>query len=142
MGLRRWILVIFVVAVLGVGVELLLIGHAADGWQLIPVVLLGLAVVVLVWLLARQDKSAVRAFRLVSALCVLSGFLGIALHCKAKMEYKREGDPSLSGFTLFWSSLDSAMPPAMAPGSMIQLGLVGIAFAHGHPALTRKEESS
>jgi hypothetical protein len=39
----------------------------------------------------------------------------------------------MAGFELIWNSLTGATP-ALAPGSLIPLGLVGLIAVHRHPA--------
>ena len=38
---------------------------------------------------------------------------------------------------LFWKAMAAKTPPALAPGAMTQLGLLGLAYAFRHPALGR-----
>jgi hypothetical protein len=45
-------------------------------------------------------------------------------------------NPSAAGTDLIWESLTGAMP-ALAPGTMFQLGLVGLLYTYGHPGLGR-----
>jgi len=42
---------------------------------------------------------------------------------------------TMAGFELIWNSLTGATP-ALAPGSFIPLGLVGLIAVHRHPATT------
>jgi hypothetical protein len=72
-------------------------------------------------------------------LFVLSGATGIVLHCRAKIEFKREVDPSLGGVGLFWEAMKSQAPPALAPGVMIQMGLLGLAYIYRHPGLEKSD---
>ena len=71
------------------------------------------------------------------ALFVLTGVLGIGFHYAANVEFQREMDPSIHGMALFWKAMAAKTPPALAPGSMTQLGLLGLAYAFRHPALGR-----
>ena len=41
----------------------------------------------------------------------------------------------MRGLELVWEALKGATP-ALAPGAMAQLGLVGLAFAYRHPLLS------
>jgi hypothetical protein len=43
----------------------------------------------------------------------------------------------LAGWQLFWQAIRSKTPPALAPGVMIQLGLIGLAYTYRDPALFR-----
>jgi hypothetical protein len=42
------------------------------------------------------------------------------------MEFKREMDHSLSGFALFASVIHAKAPPALAPGTLVLFGLLGL----------------
>jgi hypothetical protein len=145
-NLRRFVLLILVLGIAGTAAELLLAAHTEDPWQWAPLVLLGLAGAVIGWHTAtggHRDASpigagaaaSVRALQALMVLFLFSGGAGIGLHIKGKMEFKRETDPGLDGWALFRGSLESKTPPALAPGVMIHLGLLGLAYAWRHPAL-------
>ena len=55
------------------------------------------------------------------------------LHYRANMEFKLEMDPSLSGLALFSSVVRAKAPPAMAPATLVLLGLLGLAAAYRRP---------
>ncbi len=44
-------------------------------------------------------------------------------------------DPALSGSALWWKVLRAKAPPALAPGTMVQLGLIGLAYSYRQPAV-------
>jgi hypothetical protein len=127
----------------GTGTELLLIGHDEDGWQRVRwswspfSVLASLGMVTL-----RSTSAAVavtRLFRGAMVLLMLSGAAGLVLHYRASLEFKREMDPSLSGFALFSSVVQAKAPPALSPGTLALLGLLGFAcvFRLNPPASPR-----
>ena len=73
-------------------------------------------------------------------LFALSGLLGIWLHYDGKAEFKLEIDPELSGWALFWECIHGhSMPPVLAPGTMLLLGLVGLATARNHANLIKQK---
>lgn len=134
--LRRFLLLILILGLLGTLAELLIAEHTEDTLQWIPLVLLAAALLVLVWhALARQSRLCLRVWQAMMMLFIVAGFTGIALHMKGKMEFKQESDPALRGWKLLVASLESKTPPPLAPGVMIQMGLLGLAFAYRHPAL-------
>jgi len=134
--LRNFLLAILLLGLLGTEAELLLTAHTEDARQWIPVTLLALALVTVAWhVAARQPRASVRALQTLMALFLLAGVLGIIFHMQGKMEFKHESDPSLAGWKLLTASLDSKTPPALAPGVMIQLGLLGLACVWRHPSL-------
>ena len=132
---RRILLAILLLGVTGVIAELLLMGHVEDVDQLIPVAL-GVATVVMSAVVAvRPAGRSVRLFQLLMALMILSGILGAWLHFQVNMEFQLEMDASLTGWNLFRKAILAKSPPALAPGAMIQLGLIGLAYTFRHPAL-------
>ena len=132
-ALRNILLGTFVVGVVGVGVELLLIEHFEDWQQLVPLGLFVLALLVTGWHLASRTAASVRGFRWVMYLFVASGVVGQWLHYQGNMEFELERDATLGGFALLRESLMGATP-ALAPGTMVLLALVGLAFTYRHPA--------
>lgn len=132
--LRRLLLALVGIGILGLEAELLLLEHVEDLSQWIPVVSLavGLVLTVAVWM--RPGRGTLRAFRAVCALFVAAGVLGVYLHMDGNVEFARESEPSLAGLPLLWEALKGATP-ALAPGALAQLGLLGLALAYRHPAL-------
>ena len=49
----------------------------------------------------------------------------------------RQGGPFSGGVQLVWEALRGATP-ALAPGTMILLGLMGLLYCYRHPALERR----
>jgi hypothetical protein len=138
---RRILLGIFLMGVAGISAELLLLGHDEDFYQLIPLVLAAGAVVSLGVLLLAPSGTTVRAFRAVMAFFILSGVLGAVLHFQVNLEFQLEMDPSLRGMALLQKAIRAKAPPALAPGAMIQLGLLGLAYTFRHPAVARSRVS-
>jgi hypothetical protein len=66
---------------------------------------------------------------------LIAGLAGFALHYQANMEFRLETNPSLSSWSLVWAVLSGKTPPVLAPGAMIQLGLLGLVYTYKHPAL-------
>ena len=50
-------------------------------------------------------------------------------------------DPALSGMALFQKAILAKAPPALAPGAMTQLGLIGLAYTFRHPAMGSREDN-
>ena len=134
--LRRLLLLVVIVGAAGLLLELLLIEHWEPGWQLAPLVLL-IGVLALAGAALRRPRPALlRAFQAVLVLCVASGLLGVWLHLDGNLEFEREMDAGLAGGALLWEAVRGATP-LLAPGALLQLGLVGLLFAYRHPALRR-----
>ena len=115
---------IFVLGVVGTLAELLLLGHIEDLWQQIPVVLLALGLVIFGWVQFSDTPISRKAFSGVMGLFLVSGLVGIGLHYRSNTEFELEMYPSLEGISLFWESMKGAIP-ALAPGAMVMLALIG-----------------
>ena len=138
-ALRLLLLGTFLVGAIGVAAELLLIEHYEEIWQLSPLLLLLAALLALAWYGLRRSAAALRAFRVVMLLFVASGFVGVLLHYKGNTEFELERNPAIAGLALVWESVRGATP-ALAPGTMIQLALIGLAYTFRHPALGAARE--
>ena len=131
--MRRLLLTILILGLVGTGAELLLLQHTKSSWELIPLVLVGLALVILTWHAITQHSASVRTIQAIMGLFLIAGVAGIALHYQSSMEFKLETNPALSGWPLFWAVVTGKTPPALAPGAMIQLGLLGLVYTYRHP---------
>jgi len=132
---RRILLAILVLGLAGIAIELLLLGHDEDLNQLIPLALAAAAMVMCIIVSAKPARLTVRLFQVVMLLLIVSGALGVYLHFRATSEFQLEMDPTLAGFALFKKAVVAKAPPALAPGAMMQLGLIGLAYTFRHPAL-------
>lgn len=138
--LRRAILAILALGVVGTTAELLLLKHTEEFWQLVPVTLLAIAAVVLAWSALARSRTAARVLDMLMVLFVVSGAAGVVLHLKGNIEWELERTPDLGGVSLITHALMGATP-ALAPGSMLQLGLLGLLYGylgrreapHSHP---------
>jgi hypothetical protein len=72
-------------------------------------------------------------------LFLVSCAAGILLHYRGDVEWKLEGDPSLRGLALFKAAIHGAIP-LLAPGAMLQLGLLGLAVTWRYPARSTTRE--
>ena len=135
---RRGLLLVLLIGLAGMEVELLLLKHTDGVWQLVPVVLIAMALVVLAFYAIAKNAGSIRALRLVMALFVVSGAVGAIQHFRGNVGYERDSNPSLSGLELYKSAMMGSTP-ALAPGAMIQLGLIGLLFTYRHPSLGRSK---
>lgn len=127
---RRGLLAVLLLGTVGVAAELLLLAHYEALDQLIPLVLAGLALITLPWAARAPSGAALFALRAVMAGFVLAGAVGAVLHFQANAEFQHEIDPALAGLELFWKVVQAKAPPALAPGVMVQLGLLGWLYAY------------
>jgi len=135
-GLRTFLLLIFILGLFGAGAELLLLEHTEDFRQWIPLVLLAISVIVLGWRGLSRGAMSLRVFQGTMLLFVISGCVGIFFHYQGNVEFELEMYPTLAGWELFAKAMQGATP-ALAPGTMIQLGLLGWAYSYRHPALRK-----
>ena len=126
-SLRRIIIVALLFMLIGTGLELYLLDHYEDVFQLIPLLCIGSSVLGMIVLLIRGTKLFVGIFKLILGLTALSGFYGIYLHMQANYEFELEMKPTAKGWDLFSESLSGALP-SLAPGSMIVLALIGYSY--------------
>lgn len=134
--LRRAILALVLLGIAGLVVELILLEHYESAWQWTPIVLLALMLPVTLVSWVRPGRIVLRVFQAGMALFVVAGLIGLWLHYRGNVEFELERDATLSGWALFWEALRGATP-ALAPAALTQLGLLGLAFAHRHPAIHR-----
>lgn len=133
--LRRFVLALFTIGIVGTTADLLLTGHFEDAWQIAPLGVLALSALTLLVHLARPGRSIMRFHQGVMGLFIVSGVVGTFLHYKANIEFELEMYPGLAGLELWWKAVQGASPPSLAPGAMIALGLLGLIYAYRHPAL-------
>jgi hypothetical protein len=127
MYLFRLLVAIWLFGLVGTTVELLFLEHIDGILQLIPLILLALAIIASGWYLARPDNASLAAYRATLGLLVISGFVGLYLHYRGNVEFEKEREPTIAGFQLIWEALRGATP-ALAPGTMIFLALIGYAL--------------
>ena len=131
-SLRRFLLVILVVGLSGTFVELLLLKHDEDATQLVPLAVLALSLVTILWHAARPSGASATAVKVVMVLSIAAGLAGIYFHYSANREFALEGEPALAGRALWSRILEAKVPPALAPGVLVQLGLLGLAYTYRH----------
>ena len=132
--LRQLLLSIVFLGIVGLEVELALLRHAESLTQWIPHVALMIGFLVTVIVYFRPGASTLRAFQVVMLIFLVVGAWGVYLHLSGNVEFALERNPSLSGAALIWKALRGATP-ALAPGALAQLGLLGLLYSYTHPAL-------
>lgn len=128
------LLAILVLGLLGTAAELILLQHYGDWMQVVPLALIVLTLIAVVWHVLVPSAPNVRVLQALMVLFVVAGPIGMGLHYDANAEFEHEMDPSLSGVRLFSESLSGATP-LLAPGTMVQLGLIGLVYTYRHPRL-------
>jgi hypothetical protein len=125
---RRVLPLILLLAMVGILIELLLVEHFEDAWQFLPLCLLGLGLIAVGWHARAPSGASRRALHVLMIAFVLAGFLGFYFHYRGNAEFELEQDPNITRWALFREAMMGGTP-ALAPGVMIQIGLLGLLYA-------------
>lgn len=136
------LLAILLIGLVGTTTELLLLKHVEGPAQFIPLVLIAIAFVAIAWLALDSGLASLRVFQTTMVLFIGAGLLGMYLHYHANVEFQHEVDPALAGRELLVKAMTAKTPPALAPGSMSQLGLIGLAYAYRYPLRRRHDANT
>lgn len=136
-AVRKILLAVLAVGMAGSLAELILLQHDEDLYQWIPLALLGGGLPVAAWHGLAGGGLSLRLLRWLMYGFVAAGVAGVYFHFQGSAEFKLESQPNLAGWALFWAAIGAKAPPLLAPGSMVQLGLLGLAYSYKHPALKR-----
>lgn len=112
-SLRRGVFALVVLGTAGVCVELAVLEHYGDWNQRIPLAVGGLGLVAALWQGFRPGLTALRVWQFTMLLFAGTGLTGITMHLDVVS--------------------DSVSPPLLAPGSFVQLGLLGLLYTFRHP---------
>jgi hypothetical protein len=82
-------------------------------------------------------RTSLRMLQTVALVMMAAGVAGIILHYRGNLEFQLETNPDLSGWSLFTRIVHAKAPPALAPGVMAQLGLLGLIYCFRHPLSRR-----
>ena len=132
-SIRKLLLGALALGVLGTTGELLLLRHIDETAQWLPVAALAAAVPILIWHAASPSAASVRTLQVLMVLFIALGVAGVGFHLDSNVEFERELHPSEQGWTFMRKTVAGAIP-VLAPGSMVLLGLVGVAHAYRHPS--------
>lgn len=138
--LRRGLLALLAFGAVGLIGELVLLEHYEEYAMWIPLTLLALSLVVIAWHWWDEGRRSLRLLQAVMILLVIAGPVGAFLHVRGNYLSEREFDPSVLGFDL-WLAVFRGEAPALAPGTLVQFGLLGLLYAYRHPALDTPQES-
>ena len=114
----------------GLLAELTLIAHYEDAAQWIPIALLAAGLLAVAAEIVLRRSWTQLLIQLTMVLIVGAGLLGVYFHFNGSREFQLEMDPQMRGTTLVWHVLRAKSPPTLAPGSMIQLGILGLGYAY------------
>jgi hypothetical protein len=138
--LRRFILLLLTGGLIALFGELLALGHDEDWKQFIPLTVIVVTLLAIAWHTVSGRAPSVRVLQSVFVLLIVTGATGIVLHYRSNVEFQLEVSPELAGWPLIRKALNAKAPPALAPGVMAQLGLLGLIYTFRHPALRESQE--
>jgi hypothetical protein len=138
-GVRPLLLGLVLLGTLGLLAELVLMEHFADWQQVIPLAVLGLGLAATALAGLRTRPGTVRIFQSLMVVFIVAGLAGLWLHYRGNELFELEIAPATSGSDLIWKALRGAVP-TLAPGALVQLGLLGLIWSYDHPALRRAHE--
>lgn len=138
--LRRGLLALLAFGAVGLIGELILLEHYEEVGMWIPLSLLTLTLVVIAWHWWDEGRRSLRLLQAVMLLLVVAGPVGMVLHVRGNYLSETEFDPNLLGFDL-WLAVIRGEAPTLAPGTLVQFGLLGLLYAYRHPALNPRQES-
>jgi hypothetical protein len=136
-AIRFAIFTLLLLGMAGTGTELVLLDHMEDRLQWVPLILLAIGLLSSAWHALRSSPASVRALQAIFFAFVAAGLAGVYFHYRGGVEFKLESNPALAGWDLFRQALLSKAPPVLAPGAMIQLGLLGLIYTYRHPVITK-----
>lgn len=129
-AIRTLMLAVLVLGMAGLLTELLLIAHFEDTAQWIPIILLAVGLIVVAADVVLAAGWTQVAIQLTMVLMIGASALGMYFHFRGSREFQIEMDPQMHGANLVWHVLRAKSPPTLAPGSMLQLGLLGLGYAY------------
>jgi hypothetical protein len=132
--LRTLLMGLLAFSIAGTAVELLLLEHFESVTQWIPLIAFAIALPAVAAAALAPRRSTVRLLQAIMLAFIAAGLAGLWLHYRGNVEFALETYPAMKGSELVWEALTGATP-ALAPGTMVQLGLLGLAATFRHPAL-------
>ena len=129
--LRVAILGVLLLGITGTVIELLLLEHdeADKPLQFVPLILIAAGVAAIIWHLVRPGPATLNTLAVVMVVYVLSSFVGFLAHFYGSAEFVLDLNPDASTLEILEKALHAKAPPLLAPGMMMQMGLLGLAYA-------------
>ena len=85
--LKKVLVLALLFMMIGSLLELYLLDHYEDSWQLIPILSVGTTLVTLLILFFKKTTKVVNLFKAVLILTALSGVYGVYLHLQSNFEF-------------------------------------------------------
>ena len=138
---RLFILAAVAVALIVTEAELLFVGHtASNNGQVIAVVLVAAGLIVTTWHAVARNTPSIVVFRFAMYLFLVFGVDGILTHYHAAIQAVLKSQPALAGLPLLDAVLSGNIP-LVAPGMLIQIGLLGLIYTFDNPLDARISKS-
>jgi hypothetical protein len=128
--IRRVILGVLLLGMAGLLVELFLLGHYEDFSQWMPLAVLPAGLVAIGLEGIHRRAWTLRIVKLIMVAFIVIGLLGIYFHFRGSREFQLEMDPSMGGTSLIWHVLRAKSPPTLSPGTLVQMGILGLGYAY------------
>jgi hypothetical protein len=130
---RSLVLLAIAVALIVTEAELLFVGHiGSNNGQIIAVVLIGVGLIAVTSHALLRNSASIVLFRLAMYLFLVFGLDGLMTHYHAAENAVLKSQPGLAGFALLRATLGGKIP-LLAPGMLIQIGLLGLVYTFQHP---------
>ena len=127
---RPWLLGILVLGLAGTEIELVLLKHYEEATQWAPIALIAVTGVVLAWDGWAGGAASLRVLKVLMWMFLAAGVIGVLLHFRGAMEFQLEINPDGPRWELIKKAVQAQAPPFLAPGVMLQLGLIGLAYSY------------
>lgn len=124
-ALRRVLVALFIFGAVGLLAELALLEHWGELRQWGPMVVLAASIPLAVLTLARPHRHTLLALRAGMLVMIGAGLLGLWFHLEGNLAFERELYPTHDVLPLLVEAFKGATP-TLAPGALIQLGLLGL----------------
>ena len=125
--LKKVLVLALLFMMIGSLLELYLLDHYEDSWQLIPILSVGTTLVTLLILFLKKTKKLINLFKAVLILTALSGVYGVYLHLQSNFEFEQDMKPTAGFWQLILESLSGALP-TLAPMSLVVLACIGYSY--------------
>ena len=126
-SVKKMIVLALLFMMIGTLLELYLLDHYEDAFQLIPVLCIAFSLINLIILFLKKSKIIIKLFKLVLVLTSFSGIYGVFLHLQSNFEFEQDMKPTATNWELFSESLSGALP-TLAPMSMLVLAFIGYSY--------------
>ena len=126
-SVKKMIVLALLFMMIGTLLELYLLDHYEDAFQLIPVLCIAFSLINLIILFFKRSKIIIKLFKLVLVLTSFSGIYGAFLHLQSNFEFEQDMKPTATNWELFFESLSGALP-TLAPMSMLVLAFIGYSY--------------